>query len=422
MSTTFEHACALLSAILAGPARREIVADVASAATFRHAMMRLRERMRSHVWPAGGARVNLEAIVRKYDSRTRAEGFHVLHDWDGKADRVNAETIAVDVLDYVAHQRESDPPDAAAIAILIDYHFMHLLSLLTLRVWDEGDADENLERVNQLLRDLQGPDGSGHRFAADAETLLLVATSHFELQEVGYDRLLANVRRLDRAHRVNIALGHASSMGCHLRFGFEATYARDTLVMRRDNVADYPWLCFALFTLMEEYARLRTLHADAATLAPIVEALLNGLSADARAFVGEPAAALAPCEPERTEFRRLFLAHRDELLAAFEPYRPSEPHYSPLAFFFNFSHNILKGTVVDALLRGEAWPVTLNDLLAASRGDAAASETRTRLATTLMGYARANPDRIRGQLMPVIVYDPHTGRQAFTITIGKLRE
>jgi hypothetical protein len=30
-----------------------------------------------------------------------------------------------------------------------------------------------------------------------------------------------------------------------------------------------------------------------------------------------------------------------------------------------------------------------------------------------MGYARSNPHRIRGRLMPVIVYDPQAGRRAF---------
>jgi hypothetical protein len=44
------------------------------------------------------------------------------------------------------------------------------------------------------------------------------------------------------------------------------------------------------------------------------------------------------------------------------------------------------------------------------------------LATTLMGYARANPHKIRGRLMPVIVYDPAAGRRAFSITIRKLKE
>jgi hypothetical protein len=206
-------------------------------------------------------------------------------------------------------------------------------------------------------------------------------------------------------------------MGCHLRFGFEATYGRDTLVMRNDNVADYPWLCFALATLMQEYSRRKAEGIEDADDA-IAEGILNGLSADARAFVGDPPAALATCEHERATFRERFHAYRDDLLATFERYRPSAHAFSPLSFFFNFSHNVLKGTVVDALLRGEAWAVTLNDLLTAN-GDRRAKEA---LATTLMGYARSNPDRINGRLTPVIVYDPDSGREAFAITMRKLRE
>ena len=39
-----------------------------------------------------------------------------------------------------------------------------------------------------------------------------------------------------------------------------------------------------------------------------------------------------------------------------------------------------------------------------------------------MDYARANPHKIRGRLMPVIVYDPAAGRQAYAVAIRKLRE
>jgi hypothetical protein len=39
-----------------------------------------------------------------------------------------------------------------------------------------------------------------------------------------------------------------------------------------------------------------------------------------------------------------------------------------------------------------------------------------------MAYARANPHKIRGKLMPVIVYDPQAGRQAFSVTMRKLKE
>ena len=78
--------------------------------------------------------------------------------------------------------------------------------------------------------------------------------------------------------------------------------------------------------------------------------------------------------------------------------------------------------VVDALLRGEVWPLTFNDMLTSlSHADTVAT-AKLDLAATLMGYARANPDTIRGRPMPVIVYDPATGRDAFAVTIRKIKE
>ena len=38
-----------------------------------------------------------------------------------------------------------------------------------------------------------------------------------------------------------------------------------------------------------------------------------------------------------------------------------------------------------------------------------------------MTYARTNPDTIRGRLMPAIVYDPQTGRQAFAAALRQLK-
>jgi hypothetical protein len=193
--------------------------------------------------------------------------------------------------------------------------------------------------------------------------------------------------------------------------------------MRNDNVADYPWLCFAVATLIREYSRLRGEPASGSAREAVVEALLNGLSPDARAFVGDrPPASLSACDGERAAFRALFLQHRDDLVVEFERHRPSEQEYSPLSFFFNFSHNVLKGAVVDALLWGEPWELTLNDLLTGIASREAGSETKEALASTLMGHARANPNRIRGRLMPVIVYDPGIGRQAFAVTMRKIKE
>lgn len=412
---SFETACASLRPILTGDARRVLALTLADAPSLGAALGRLRDSLTANALDVGGQRISLERVVRAFDRVTREEGFHVLHDWDGKSDRVNENAIPVDVLDYIVRIRGNDAPDAAVVAILIDYYLVHILELLALRAWDDdGDADANLETLGELLALLQGSEGSGQAFVNHVETLLLLATSHFELHERGYGLLLERVRTLNREHQLRIAIAHAASMGSHLRFGFEASYVRDTIFMRDDNVADYPWLCYALVNVMRAIDESRESLDD-----ELIEALLNGLSADARAFVGEPPPSLAGVERERAEFRDRFLARRDELVAAFEPYRPSEREYSPLSFFFNFAHNVRKGAVVDALLRRAPWNVSFDDLLTSlPPGDDAAKQL---LAVTLMDYARKNPDRIRGQLMPVIVYDPAAGRQAFGVTLRRVR-
>jgi hypothetical protein len=419
---TFAGACARIETVLSGDVRHDILAEAAAAKDFRSALLRLRAAMRSNTWTTPAGTMQLDAIVSRYDSQSRRDGFHALHDWDGIADRVNHDTIPVDVVNFLIDQRSGAPCDVKALAILLDYHFLYLLALLSLKIWDEGSPDQNLDRVARLLRCLQGTGGSGQRFADDAETLLLIATSHYELYDGAYDMLLDKVRMLNDIHRRNVALGHAASLGSHLRFGFEATYGRDTVNLRNDNVADYPWLSFSLTTLMREYAR-----GPAADGGPereaIVEAIVNGLSPDARAFMGgHPPTSLARCGCELIEFQDLFRTHGHDLLEQCERHRPTEHAYSPISFFFNFSHNVLKGTVVDGLLRGEAWNVTLNDLLTALPRNGIPGPSKEALARVLMGYARANPHRIRGRLMPVIVYDPRAGRQAFGAALRTIRE
>lgn len=434
MDITFEHACHLVGTALRGSARREIVAEAARARNLGAALLRLRDGMRANEFKAGAHPIFLDRMVRTCDGRTRSEGFHVLHDWDGVSQQVNPDIIPVDVLHFLIAQRGEEPATEVELAILLDYYFAHVLQLLTLRIWDDGDADRNLDLVQELLTELQGPNGSGQLFAADAETLLLLGTSHYELEEWGFDLLLTKVRTLNEDHQVRIGLGHAASMGCHLRFGFEAQCGRDTVALRDDNVADYPWLCFALAAVMREYDRQVTggpanhlrqgsggqeagRHIDVLT-----EALLNGLTPDARAFVGTPPASLSQSGQDRAQFQALFAKHKPALLAAFERHRPTDTAYSPLSFFFNFSHNVLKGTVVDALLWGEAWDLSLNDLLTGVAREGVEEGSQQLLATTLMGYARSNPDRIRGRLMPVIVYDPQSGRRAYSIAIEKLTQ
>ncbi len=395
----FANICELMAPVLNGSARAEIVAAAAKWPRMPDALAALAVGVKEHVFPTSRGVIRFAKVIQRYDSLTRAEGFHAMHDWDGVSDRVNPDSIPIDVLNYIAELRRNDATDHRVLAILLDYYFMHVLSLMSVRIWDDGDPDENLELLGGLLASLQGPHGSGHRFADDPETLILIATCHYEREERGFQLLLERVLTLNRAHRVGVALGHAASMGCHLRFGYEATYGKDATLMRDDNVADYPWLRFALMTLLHE------LHSGFVTgpaRALILEAIVGGLSADAALFMTEPA------------FMALFEPHRAEILAAVETYRPADIGYSPLSFFFNFSHNVIKGAVVDAMLWGEPWPVTLNDLLtshAVTTPAAAPLSKRFALATTLMDYARKNPHRIRGRMMPVIVYDPATGRR-----------
>jgi hypothetical protein len=421
MDITFDHACGLVEAALQGNIRRQIIAGF-STKTLGASLAALCDAMRANRFRAAGQQIFLERAIAAFDGRTRAEGFHILHDWDGVAQQSNPDIIPVDVLQFVAAQRGGDPATELEPAILLDYYFMHVLALLTMRVWDDGDPDENLARLNAMLIELQGPNGSGQQFAADAETLMLIGTSHYEPEEWGYGKLLAKVRTLDEHHQFKIGLGHAASMGCHLRFGFEAQCGRDTVALRDDNLADYPWLCFALAAVMSEYSRLADADLENRDRAVIEEALLNGLTPDARAFIGVPPPSLSESEVDRRRFIHGFTTHREALLKAFERYRPTETAYSPLSFFFNFSHNVVKGAVVDALLWGEAWDVSMNDLLTGVPRAGLEAGSQQLLATTLMAYARSNPDRIRGKLMPVIVYDPQTGRRAFTVALEKLAQ
>lgn len=422
MEIPFGQTCAIVASALRGPARREIVDQFAGAGTLAAALKPLRDAMRNNEFRARGHQILLDRALKAYDGRTRSEGFHILHDWDGVNQQTNPDIIPVDVLHFVAEQRAADPAGRVELAILLDYYFMHVLSLLTLRIWDDGDADENLAMVDELLVELQGPNGSGQRFADNAATLMLIGTSHYEPEEWGYDLLLGRVRNLNARHRFEIGVSHAQSMGCHLRFGFEAQCGRDTVALRDDNIADYPWLCFALAATMAEYERLAEAEAETDHRRVVEEALLNGLTPDARAFIGVPPPSLSKSEQDRLRFAEGFERRKSALLAAFPQYRPNESAYSPLSFFFNFSHNVIKGAVVDALLWGEAWDVSLNDLLTGVTRPGLEAGSQQLLATTLMAYARSRPDRIRGRLMPVIVYDPQAGRRAFTVAMEKLSQ
>jgi hypothetical protein len=167
--------------------------------------------------------------------------------------------------------------------------------------------------------------------------------------------------------------------------------------MRDDNVADYPWLYFAVTTLMESRARPHGGRRGG---------ILNGLSADAGASFRTRRSA--------TSFTRTGRAARDVPAAA-----AVGPGVLAAVVLLQLFAQRREGDRRGRAPPRSPWNVTLNDLLTALPCEEPAGP-KQQLATTLMGYARRNPDRIRGRLMPVIVYDPRAGRQAFAVAMRKL--
>src|SRR4051794_11969717 len=99
---TFESAFAVFHEALSGNVRHEIVRELTAAKSFADALARLRAAMHSNTFKTSTTTLNLDKTIRALDNRTRQDGFHVLHDWDGKASKLNKDTIPVDVLNYLA--------------------------------------------------------------------------------------------------------------------------------------------------------------------------------------------------------------------------------------------------------------------------------------------------------------------------------
>jgi len=418
---TFASTCAQLESVLSGDARRQILEGLTGRGEFSKALLQLRRQMRAHVFRAGGRDIDLSALVRTIDLGTRADGFNVLHDWDGMAERFNDDIIPVDVLMFLNRKRGTGPVDPVSLAILLDYYFFYLLVVLSIRVWDEGDANQNLDQIDRLLEHLHGPGGSGQLFVGNAVTLMIIAFSSYQPEEWAYFQLLERARTLGRSHRTALAAAISTIMGCHLRFGFQATYGLDMGLMRADNSVDYAWLSFGLADLMEEYGRLTQDGVAGVERQRVAEAILNGLCCDVGSYFGERPPVMAPFQTDRARILELFREYGPGLEEDWKRHHPADHDYSPLAFRYNFPHNVLKGTVVDALLWGEPWPLTLNDLLTDEPLDRPEVRPRLMLARTLMRQARIAPSRIRGKLLPVIVYDVESGAETLAETLQAIR-
>src|SRR5215831_798027 len=178
LEITFDEACSVLETTLKGEARTEILDHLCAAKTFTDALAKMRSGIRSHTFRTRSGQLNLGSIVRTLDEKTKKDGFTVLIDWDGKANRWVDEMIPIDVLDYFVRGVDPvkiDSGERQSLAILLDYYLLYVVALLAMRVGDEGHTPDNVDRVTSLIGDVQSAAGSGQKNVDDAGTLILVA-------------------------------------------------------------------------------------------------------------------------------------------------------------------------------------------------------------------------------------------------------
>ena len=403
--------CDQLEAALKGGFRRDLVDEALATGSTKKALKSLRGAMRSHSFKTASQRVVLDDFVRSFDALTREEGFEILHTWDhGK--HVFVEKITpVLVLDHFENFASTSRAERTSLAILVDFYFLHPLILCAMRAWDDEDQDGVLDRVTGLLGLLQGTDGGGHQFVDDAETLLMLALAQFHPDDDNaYDRFAAKVWTLNSGHVVNFSRISAAVLGAHLRWGFGVMYGRDTTRMRDDNVGDYPWLLLAVEALMREYARLHDEGVQGPEREEIVEGLLNGLTADPWAFAGKIPDPLSGHAELYSSFCDLFVRYGTDLLEEFKGHWPPADGFSPLAFHFNFPHNVLSAVLMIVLDQGSACSLSMNTLLLGRHDGVVSEDSPHDFAYTLTSYAGSSPDKLDDHGARLIIYDRHAGR------------
>jgi len=412
----------LIESALASSVRTEIIDQALNGHTGGEGLKRLRAGMRAHTFPKRVGKLSLRGVVSRLDQRTRAEGFHVLQGWDPVARRFPEDIAPVLMLDYCARVGIRSGSEREALAILLDYYFLTILSLFAVRAWDQNDPNAALDDVTRLIGSLHGPRGSRCRFVDDAETLLLLAISHYHPEDAAYDALLRKVWQLDETHRLKVAMPGAAILGSHLRWGFRNMYGRDVGRMREDNVVDYPWLLFSVATLVRAYGASRpTGQAVDSERTQVVAHLLNGLTPDPWAFTGALPKAMSGYPVEHAEVSDQLHAHRDALMAAFESHRPDPTIYTPLGFQFNFLPNAVTAMVAITLAGEAKASIGLNRLLAAPEHGSVGQAEQV-LAGALMRFAGGSEDRLGSRGSLLVSYDPFDALRSFNAAMRRLAE
>ena len=411
--------CDALGGFLDGPARGRALDALGRGGDLDESLRRLRKTMTGHAFE--GLPRSFERTVGRLDRRTRQDGFRVLHAWNHRTHRFTDELVPVLLIDFFRQASATEPDPRTTLSIFLDYWALHLLALAAMRVWDTNDPGAALERVTGLIDTLQGEHGSGHRFVADAETLLIYALSQFHPEEQAYDRVIDRILGLPDARQIAFARVSAAVLGAHLRWGFWLMYGRDVVRMRDDNVGDYPWLLNTVHTLTRAWVASKDRGEPVEARAAVTGSLLLGLAADPWAFVGRPPPALEPFRASWQKLRGLLDDHGGALLEELEPHRPTRDGWAPLSLHFNFPHNALVAIVTLALLQGRPQPLPLNALFeeGARSGEPEAKEALSR---ALMDFSRGSPDRLGYRGAMLVAYDPLSAMRSFSMTVDTLRK
>ena len=406
-----------LRRLLEGDARQTLLDALLRSAETHDRLARLKRVMSTHA--VDGDQSPLPRLIRRLDARTREDGFRVLHSWDHKSHTFTPDLVPVLLVDYFEAAGAPDGDDRATLGILLDYYYLHLLSLAAMRAWDTAEPDRHLARVTEALGLLQGDAGSGHAFVRDAETLVIYALSQFHPEEQAYDRIIERVGELSLQHQLTFARASAAVLSAHLRWGFWVMYERDVGRMRADNVGDYPWLLHTAHTLLRAYADGST---DDESRDSVVGALLLALAADPWIFRARCPRVLETYADLHGETRALLETHGQALLADLERFRPGREGFAPLGLLFNFPHNVLVAIVTLALTNSRPQPLPINLLFEGQVKTAEGDNGQEDLARDLMAYSGASPDRLGYRGAKLIAYDPLSGMRSFSMTLDTLKK
>lgn len=414
---TYASACDQLEHALGDGTRARILDALTAHDAFGECASALRNAMRTHTFPTGAEPLRLQHIVHSFDSRAQRTGLHVLQSWDYVAHRFAPDITPVLMLDRFARDDMAVERQRSTLSVLLDHYFVSVLGLIVVRAWDEGDTNDNLDRATSLLRILHGHDSGNCRFVDDAETLLLLAVSHYHPEEHVYEQIARRFDALTGVRRRRMAEACAAVLGGHLRWGLRHMYRRDVARMHADNVVDYPFVVYGVLNLLRDFEAERSAGIGGLAHARTVEALLNGLSADPTFATNRTPHWLRSHREEHEEMRERLLDNREALMAELAAHQPSARSYSPLGFDANFLCNTVVAMIGTALADAEPHP-SLNTLFTRLSPDDVGGAAAERQARALMDYAMSN--RIASGA-PLVVYDPYEAAHAFNMTNAALR-